>query len=68
MFDRENFVFFLWLNVCYMYVECVLCVLFSRKLLEMSSKRFYTAEEVTAILVDDIPSWHENRSDVRDDS
>ena len=68
MFDRENFVFFLWLNVCYMYVECVLCVLFSRKLLEMSSKRFYTAEEVTAILVDDIPSWHENRGDVRDDS
>ena len=68
MFDRENFVFFLWLNVCYMYVECVLCVLISRKLLEMSSKRFYTAEEVTAILVDDILSWHENRSDVRDDS
>ena len=68
MFDRENFVFFLWLNVCYMYVECVLCVLFSRKLLEMSSKRFYTAKEVAAILVVDILSWHENRSNVRDDS
>ena len=33
----------------------------------MSSKRFYTAEEVAAILVADIP-WHENGSDVSGDS
>ena len=33
----------------------------------MSSKKFYTAEEVAAILVADIP-WHENGSDVCDDS
>ena len=33
----------------------------------MSSKRFYTAEEVAAILVADIP-WYENGSDVSDDS
>ena len=39
--------------------EYVLYVLFSRKLLRMSSKRFYTAEEVAAISVADIP-WHEN--------
>ena len=45
-----------------------MCVSFSRKLLEMSSKRFYTAKEVAAILVVDILSWHENRSNVRDDS
>ena len=47
--------------------DCVLYVLFSRKLLKMSSKRFYRAEEVAAILVADIP-WHKNRSDVSDDS
>ena len=33
----------------------------------MSSKRFYTADEVAAILVPDIP-WHENGSDESDDS
>ena len=33
----------------------------------MNSKRFYTAEEVAAILVADIP-WHENGSDVSYDS
>ena len=33
----------------------------------MNSKRFYTAEEVAAILVADIP-WHENGSDVSGDS
>ena len=33
----------------------------------MISKRFYTVEEVIAILVADI-SWHENGSDVNDDS
>ena len=33
----------------------------------MSSKRFYIAEEVANILAADIP-WHENGSDVRDDS
>ena len=47
--------------------ECVLYVLFSRKLLKMSSERFYTAEEVADILVADIP-WHENGRDVSDDS
>ena len=33
----------------------------------MSSKKFYTAEEVAAILVADI-TWHENGNDVSDDS
>ena len=33
----------------------------------MSSKRFYTAEEVAAISVADIP-WHENGNDVSNDS
>ena len=47
--------------------EYVLYVLLSRKLLRMSSKRFYTAEEVAAISVPDIP-WHENGNDVSDDS
>ena len=51
----------------FFFPECVLYVLFSRKLLKMSSKRFCTAEEVAAILVADIP-WHENGSDVSDDS
>ena len=32
----------------------------------MSSKRFYTAEEVEAISVADIP-WHENGNDVSGD-
>ena len=47
--------------------ECVSYVFFSRKLLKMSSTRFYTAEEVAAILVADIP-WNENGSNVSDDS
>ena len=46
--------------------EYVLYVLFTRKLLKMSSKRFYTAEEVEAISVADIP-WHENGNDVSGD-
>ena len=46
--------------------EYVLYVLFSRKLLRMSSKRFYRAEEVAAISVADIP-WNENGNDVSDD-
>ena len=33
----------------------------------MISKRFYTVEELAAILVADIP-WHENANDVNDDS
>ena len=45
----------------------MLYVLLSRKLLRMSSKRFYTAEEVAAISVPDIP-WHEHGNDVSDDS
>ena len=45
--------------------ECVLYVLFSRKLLKMSSNRFYRAEEVAAILAADI-LWHENGSDISD--
>ena len=45
----------------------MLYVLLSRKLLRMGSKRFYTAEEVAAISVADIP-WHENGNDVSDDS
>ena len=34
--------------------EYVLYVLFSRKLLKLSSQRFYTAEEVAAISVADV--------------
>ena len=41
----------------------VLYVLYSRRLLKMSSKRFYTAEKVAAISVADVP-WHENGNDV----
>ena len=44
----------------------MLYVLFTRKLLKMSSKRFYTAEEVAAISVAVIP-WHENGNDVSDE-
>ena len=44
----------------------MLYVLFTRKLLKMSSKRFYTAEEVAAISVAIIP-WHENGNDVSDE-
>ena len=47
--------------------KCVLYVLLSRKLLTMSSKWFYAAEEVEATLVADV-LWHENGSDVSDDS
>ena len=42
-------------------------VFYSRRLLKMSSKRFYTAEKVAAISVADVP-WHENGNDVSDDS
>ena len=45
----------------------VLYVLYSRRLLKMSSKRFYTAEKVAAISVADVP-WHENGNDVSNDS
>ena len=45
----------------------VLYVLYSRRLLKMSSKRFYTPEKVAAISVADVP-WHENGNDVSDDS
>ena len=45
----------------------VLYVLYSRRLLKMSSKRFYTPEKVAAISVADVP-WHENGNDVSNDS
>ena len=51
----------------FLLAECVLYVLFRRKLLKMSSMRFYRADEVAAIFVADIP-WHEIGIGVSDDS
>ena len=55
------------MSFSFVLAEFVLYVLFSKKILKMRSKRFYTTEEVGATLVADIP-WHGNESDVSDDS